>query len=570
MSEGPRGNGPGEGAPRGSRVGLAALTLLAACSDGGASSPGETGGASTAGSGDATAIYRSEPRVAELLLPCPPEQSRFYDRDTADPVAILIDKLSNGQQEPLRRAKEELGAMGARSVDALRRVIERNSTEVFLAPYAQNAIEAAGMNSDPEVREFLLRAIDHPQEGIRRAALRSLLSRHVRPEDFDRLLAHVQAFEPHAMQRAFVVGLFDADRERAEDLVLDWIESGTNESLWINVLPLFAEARRPEVGRAAGELLERVGSFQRPFLAAAAARAGSEEALAYLLELLENRDPNARTRAVQALVSAGRAEDLVTPMRQDENVNVRVLAVEGLATIDGWNEQRRDWLMEAVSDISAQVRSQALALLVAKGDAQAIDFAIEYLALEVDLVQAALNALKEPVRADPALASRMFEALMRRYENERHRPLQDRAATLKALGIVPLAEAAAFLHEVGVEAGLDRIEGLRAHEWLMIQAANTGQPGLEWMCAELAREADPRRRIDLFWAIGTHRNETAREALLEVAEGTAHSPYEVLFVAGRLVKIGPTEVLAPRLKRVSYTLEGDVRRALQCLLWRWY
>ena len=50
------------------------------------------------------------------------------------------------------------------------------------------------------------------------------------------------------------------------------------------------------------------------------------------------------------------------------------------------------------------------------------------------------------------------------------------------------------------------------------------------------------------------------------------TPYEVLYAAGRLVRLGPAAEQAPFLKRAVYfeNTHEKVRPALQCLLWSWY
>jgi hypothetical protein len=139
---------------------------------------------------------------------------------------------------------------------------------------------------------------------------------------------------------------------------------------------------------------------------------------------------------------------------------------------------------------------------------------------------------------------------------------------------MPLAAAAEFLHGVGVEAGEERIESLRAHDWLMIQASNTDVAGRRALAQALLAEDDPLRRLDLIDAVGSARDELARTELLTVAEHTARSPLERLFAASCLVKIGPSWEVAPRLKRVAFALQGpdeiEARVGLQCLLWQWY
>ena len=67
------------------------------------------------------------------------------------------------------------------------------------------------------------------------------------------------------------------------------------------------------------------------------------------------------------------------------------------------------------------------------------------------------------------------------------------------------------------------------------------------------------------------RDDLGRERLLEWVVAPGIDPYEMLFIAGRLVQLGPAAEVAERLKRVSHALpQGEVRTALQCLLWTWY
>ena len=63
----------------------------------------------------------------------------------------------------------------------------------------------------------------------------------------------------------------------------------------------------------------------------------------------------------------------------------------------------------------------------------------------------------------------------------------------------------------------------------------------------------------------------ARTELLEFVENEARHPWERVYACERLIKIGPSWEVAPRLKRVSYDMqEVEPRVALQCLLWTWY
>jgi HEAT repeat protein len=112
---------------------------------------------------------------------------------------------------------------------------------------------------------------------------------------------------------------------------------------------------------------------------------------------------------------------------------------------------------------------------------------------------------------------------------------------------------------------------LRAHEWFVLQASNSGVAGQPFLIEELASETDALRRLDLLWAIGAPGNDAAREALIEFLERDDVEPLEKLFAAQQLVRMGPAGEIAPRLKQLALRIEDPVaRRALQCLLWKWY
>ena len=549
------------------RLLAAALVLGSAAACKGESRPAVAGAAPD----EHAALYRADPRVAELLQPCATADQRLYDRDTTYLLPVLIDKLEHGAMEPMRRAKEEIGTFGAEAAEALRRTYERHAASAYEAPIVENALDAAALHPGDEAREVLLLGITHPQSSVRQKALVGLVQ-HVRPEDFERLLQHVEGAEEPLLRSSFARALFDADAPRAARLAVDWIRRGAAREVWRSIAPLVAESHDPDVAAGLAELWSELPEDTRAFYAAPPARAGDARALEFLRSELEQQDPVRKTNALQALDAAGAVEELLAVLREDPDEALRVLALDAIASERPWTDAQRGWLHEALDDPSATVRALALRLLVEGGDAAATDRALALLEGDGDAVQLAVGALREQVREDLDLARRVLERLLVRHELESHRPHALRTTTYKAFGLLPLEEAARFLRRAALEAGDEAvIESLRAHEWLMIQASNTGPAGRAFLRDELAAEEHPLRRLDLLMALGSERDELAREGLLAVAEQGARSPYEVLYAAGRLVRIGPGSLVAPRLKRVSYAVEdGQVRVALQCLLWTWY
>ncbi len=516
------------------------------------------------------AILLGDHRVADLLRRC--TQSGFYSRDVSDMIPILIDKLEHGKTEPLKRAKEELGSLGAEAAVALDRLVDRHATNPMLSPLVENAIDAAGFNLSDEGHQVLLKGLQFPQESIRRQALIGFSARHARPEDFEILLERVEGFETAELRRIAVRALFRASRKQAEQRVLGWLETDTQKELWQNSLPLLAESTDPGVQARCAGLFAKLPVILAMHVAAPAARGGDEAALAFLREKLQPETPqNLRTLAVQAFGKAAMYDELARPSKEDPAEPVRVIALDMIAQADDLVDAETR-IAHGLDDPSPQVRGLVLKHLVAMGNADARARVLAMLGQEPAQLQTALHAITQPVKEDEAFARQVWERLLERLALEEHRPLQKRTATFKAMGIVPLAESALFLHETGLANEGEMIESLEIHDWLMIQVSNTGEPGRRALLSKLEAETDPLVRIGIIQAIGSTREDFAREALLGILERGGQEPLEVLYTASRLIRVGPSWAAAPVLKRASYEMEGDIeaRRALQCLLWHWY
>ncbi|MAB79221.1 MAG: hypothetical protein CMJ89_07695 [Planctomycetes bacterium] len=527
------------------------------------------GSASSHESESHRALLLADHRIMEFMVPC--HNSGFFDRDTSDIVALLISKLEHGKTEPLKRAKEELGALGRDAAEQLDRFVDRNASDPMRAPLLQNGIDAVGFNLTDEAHQVLLKGLQHPQESVRRQALIGFAARHARPADFEILLERIEGFETAELRRIAVRAIFLADRERAERRVLKWLSEKSQRDLWINALPLLAETTDPEVRAACAALFDDLDPILAIHVAAPAAGGGDRRALAYLREMLGDETPqNLRTLAVQVLGKARLFDELDAPSHNDPDETVRIFALDAIATAEGLDDVA-ERIAHCMDDQSPQVRGLALKHLVALRHADARARALAMLSENGAILQAALMAIRTPMKEDEDFARLVLERLLERHGLEEHRPLQKRTATYKAMGLVPLAEASIFLHELGMAHFEEEIESLGAHDWLMIQASNTDRPGRLALIAALESATDPIERIDLIQAIGSSRDELAREALLELVGRGDQEPLELLFTASRLVRIGPSWIVAPALKRASYEVEDiEVRKALQCMLWHWY
>ncbi|MCZ6597904.1 MAG: hypothetical protein O7B99_09720 [Planctomycetota bacterium] len=515
---------------------------------------------------DAAALQRADRRVAALFVPC--VRSDFYDRNTADMVPILIGKLEVAQRDPFQRAKEELAALGEAAIPELRRFIDRHYADPRGFAYLQNALDALTPSRAAGVRPILLRCLAHPSDAVRIRALRGLAAGHAEPEDFDRLRENLAIEAPeHRHEVAFA--LHAADPVRAAALYLGWVRDELEAGLLPQVVPLVATATAAETVAECRQLWRDARADLRPFLAAAPAAAGDADALRWFAHELEEGGSVPRRNAVNALRGARLAAPLRRVLESDPAPDLRVLAADGLAGSE--DPADREVLRAGLDDRSVQVRGACLSVLVAMDDPMAKDRALAEITEALPLLQNAMLALRTRVGADPELARRALERLLERNALEELLPLRNRLATLKAIGQLPLTEAARLLRELGLRYADETLEGLRAHEWLMIQAANTGDEGRAFLLGELAQEADPLRRLDLLWAASANRSDATRERLLSLADSGALSKYELLFVCDVLTRLGPSHVVAPRLKRITNGVEDpELRTALQCLLWTWY
>lgn len=552
---------------RGAAALVAAALVAGSCS--GASAP--SSGATEEGAG---AAYRADERVAVLLAPC--ASTQYYDRDLSDPVPVLVEKLRTGYTEQLQRSKDELAALGDDAMLEVRRLAERWYNDPVGSSYAQNALDVAALSDSPLARDVLLRFLDHPRELLRRTALSGLARRHARPEDFDRLWLQLEA-ESANVQRFILPALYGADRERAEELFLGWIEFLTHSPLLPEVAVYVAASSLEETHARAAELAPQAPPALRPFVAAAGARGGSDACRELLRRDLADADDVQRLRAVQAAGLAGDQDPALFALAHDPAAAVRRAAAQALAqaaALPGF-EPSAAWrarLREALGDEDREVRLVALRALVARGDAEACERSVALLDGSTTDLEDAFHAAAERWAEDPELARRSFERLRARDESAARSGAEPktRLSVWKLIGSVPGEASARYLREVGLALG-GRVGGLRAHQLLMIHASNSGERGRAFLHGELERETDPLRRLDLLQASATHRTDGARERLSDFVVRDDVSRYEVLYAADLLARLGPTSEAGPLLKRVCYRVEqDDVRLALRCLMWRWY
>lgn len=514
--------------------------------------------------------FRYDERISLLLAPC--AKGGYYDRDTGDTLAILIDKLLTGSSDALHRAKEELADLGEPAAREVARVLNRHFDEPMGGAKVQNCIEVLGLMRGDAAHEPLIKCLDHPRDSVRGATLRALANGAARPEDFERLLAHIPVEREHMRQQA-AVALFTADPDRAATTFLGWLEIGQYQDLWPFLANKLPEADPTLIRAKALELCDQIDPSIGLPLAAIALPLGDPRPQALLDKYLASENGAQRLPAVNALLRAGYLEEVADFATDDPDSVIRSLVLAGLA--DGTDPEAGpttstlERFLAGLDDPAPEVRKLTIGVLLAWKDPRAADRALAMLGGGRQDLQEIVLTLIGPLSAQPELATRVFERIAEIDAKSAALPLAQRLGVLQAMGQVPKSEAAAYLLDLARKT-TGELQGLRAHRWLMIQASNTGHAGRMYLASKLAEETLPENRLDMIWAISSQRDETSRAFLLDFLQTDAE-PYELLFAADRMARTGPTAVAAPVLKRMTLRVEHpEVRRALECVLWRWY
>jgi len=533
---------------------LALPLLCASCGNQGA--PGTSG----------RAPPQMDERIAWLLEPFPRDD--YYGVDTSDTIGILLETLRHGQRDPLRAARLELARLGAAGVEAARRLIDSAWNDPNRFADIRNALDVLAYSEEPAAHDVIRRVLDHEHPSPRMAAWRALRE-HPRPEDYDRVRDMLDQesldFRPELAQLLHLL-----DPSRAEEEFISWIAAGQNPELWREIALNLARSPRERIQRLCCVLYEGKDDLPQALLAAACARSGEPAALARLREWQRGERPVLRQVAVEALVAAELVEELVWTLEHDPDPNLRIKALRALADSNRAAEFG-SYVEAALSDSDDGVASTCTALLVERGHPEAIERSLQELSSErPEAVQSAITALGPAMKKDPELSQRAFERLRELDEVETGRSIAQRRTTLRAIGQVPLEESARYLHGLARDAQ-GQVQGLATARWLVLQAGNAGESGQRYLIRALGEERDPVRRLDLIEALAGSPTELARSWLLERAETPDVAPYELLYIADRLVRLGPLERVAPVLKRATLRVEqADVRRSLQGLLWTWY
>ncbi len=559
-----------------------ALFALVACSRE-EPSPAPVGEAvqGTAGDVDLT----SDDRIADLIFPC--SQTGWFGGDTSDLLPAFLEKLRTGQRDPLALAIRELGRTGARALPGLTLIVDECFADPSVASRLHSVLAAISNMPPPLGRELAWRIVEHPDESIRLAALRTLGPR-VLPEDLPRLRSMV-ALGSVASSTLVLEAIARLDAAGLSRDLAGWIERDELEPLWFPAATAIVQhgagdADTKAVRRAVETLRARgIRPEVSSRLDASLARAGDPATLAQLVADARGEagstDGDARARAVEALRDAGRADLLIGALAGLEDAQARTLAIGAIADLpadvgtDAATEAARtEALRAALRDPHDGVRALALRALVHEGDPEAVDLALARLDEgSTTAVREAMAALTPEARQNPALAERVVRALSPRLAELRDQPLASRAQLYEALGTMPSAEAARLLLE-SARSTPGTFAGLRSHRWFMLQAGNTLPAGSAVLREALLLETDPLRRLDAITVLTGDSSEETVRVLSDIASGTtATSDFEALYVGTRLLRTRPANEIAPLLKRAALRMRDErARRALECVLRRYF
>lgn len=536
-------------------VGLAACVLLAGC--------GKDEQARPATAASAPLPLAQDARIAYLLSPG--TRHEHYDVDASNTLGILTETLEHGHRDPLRRAREELAARGEEGLAVARRTIDAHFESPDGGSHLRNALEIVQRSDAPGARELCLRLLRHRDVGLAALAA-AALEKHGQPEDYEILMACFDAADPEFKLR-FLMAAAKLEPVRAQRQILDWIDRGELDGIWDECGSLLAIATAPDVvGRLSPHWPAMPPRF-KALLAAPCARAGDEEALAFLRDEAHSAEQWRAESAVTALQLAEMHAELDEVARRGKVPSARMRALNGLAA-PGVAERHAEAFRSNLNFADDGVANAALAVLVRLRDPGAIGRALALVAgQDNEGLRTAMAALREPMRADPELARRVLAALEERRAPESGMELSEQMRTLQALGQVPLEEAARKLVE-RARTATGTVSGMSARRWLYQQASNAGPAGQLVLAEQLERCDDELERLDLIEAIAAWGGPVGLDVLARFVESDRARPYEVLLASERLARLGTVEQVAPLLKRVTLRVtQPDVRVALQALLW---
>ncbi len=508
--------------------------------------------------------FAEDDRIGPLLYDCP--FGRPFTEPTVNMLELLVSKLDMGMREPLMRAKAELASIGPEAIPPLRALFDSAYQNPWKQGVVQNVLAVCTQMKGPEGIDMLRYALGHPQESVRQAALRGI-GLHGTASDYDLVAGWLPMIQSAQLRAAYATCMATLDPQRFGGDLASWMESGQQEDLYAHVIGGLLKVRDPGTAQRLKALHSERDDVWSVLLMAAAASLGDQEALDSVHKGLHAEQPILRRHAVMALGGIGRARD-ASLLLNDPHPGIRATVAEVLIAAEP-TEEIDVWLRDGMGDPDTRVQETCLTSLCERQDELAVAHCLALLQGNPVERGLALRCLRSSFPVKPSLAEDAYLRLLPMVEAvfaDGRIPIE----LIQSLAQIPTADCSRYLMAKADELS-GRIKGLPAHRWLMGQVWNTGSVGRELLREEYLIETDPFRRIDLIEFIWQDHSQASRELLLTALQDSSLNPFERLYLADRLTRMGPAEQVASALKRVYLELtHRQVRPAMQCLLWIWY
>jgi hypothetical protein len=475
-------------------------------------------------------------------LPLPAANPLAYTRSRSQAIAKVVANLSGGcSPNAWRAALEFVPRMGDEAVPLLIEAMDASFQATDGGELVQNAVETMGRCARPAFAAALLRALEHPREGVRDRAMHAL----------------IYSGDAAAVERAR--GLFAQMSSRAQ---VDWLRAARahlgakvvgnyqallrDESNWGHLKKaILEEALKlpPALGAGLFEPLWPAATGELRVTIAGVLHANGDSR--GTLALRETLRSGAVPLRVLAVTQAGRGE--LAPLQDDllaltihDDPLVRAAAAAVVGTIPGENV---DKALEVLAlDAERAARDAALGALGKRGYRPALERIAEGIRTESGTRM--LQALSDAVAAKdpglvPAIVARMKDA-----------PPAEQQTFLSALGRMRVAAAFAPLRAAFLAPERPYKEGgevtTTQHAATLLTNLDEAGPEVRKLFDELPL-ADHRRRAMLLHTLGNMANTTGDRAF---AQG--------VFALYRRILLDPAEIPQLRL-HVLHWLQKDLR-----------
>lgn len=539
--------------------------------------------------------YERDDRIRPLLDDCP--FGRPFEADTTDLAAVLVSKLdAKAQREPMRRASEVLARMGDDAAEPLGRLFEDALRDRMRLPVAKNVLAVCAKSTSDFGVELAKVGLSSPYEDIRREST-IVMGRHPSPDVYDAVLGALPSLETPAILSHAHKALYLSDQERFAEQLGRWIEEArpaqiggpVTSAVLESAVSFVASTSDPEAARILRSHADEYGFLlvrHRLPLLAPAARFGDEGALQELLDTFASERRRHRARAATALSKAGighhvqiLAETAEAPAERAEMWTLALEPTNHRAASEDEVATLFELARGALGSPSPEVQNAVLGPLLSRGDEQAQAYLMQKLRSSSRERSAMARTMRDTFVPGDDFADRVRAYLAQAWEAEMagSRTKAELRSIITALGAVPgratgeyLFERAQQIKELNEQLPPGQETFLEPKDALA-QVFNAGPEARDVLLEKLGTVTDPFLRLDLIYFAWQDFGDDSFEVLAGILEDTTRSPYERLYAADRMLRMGKPAELLPIMKRVHRsTTDPVLQPGLHCLLWIWF